>query len=352
MYQELCGAGITFVLLRALARHFPVPQELWTDLLALTGMATICDMVPLNAVNHKLAKMGIRALTRSQRPILRDLLAACRSDRDLDESDVGFRLGPRINAVGRLDHADAIIKAFSEEDPAALIEHMDSCNIERKEIQRGIVKQAQQAATEQQGAPLLFIGGDFHPGVLGIAAGRIAEDFWCPTFLFNDRDEMCKGSARAIAGSCPAAWPVRVKQFTIRRHRAAGGFSFAQEKQGGMHAPCSLCRDAAQSRLMWESKIDFDCIYHELCHLATARPIEYRNHSVLGFVSRVRRHGETGHAVYRDRNTVSQPTLLSVCAGITIADKGYLFTKCIRGSASAPRPCCHCLCNNFATCQH
>ena len=128
-----------------------MPQELWTDLLALTGMATICDMVPLNAVNHKLAKMGIRALTRSQRPILRALRAACRSDRDLDESDVGFRLGPRINAVGRLDHADVVIKAFSEEDPAALIEHMDNCNTERKEIQRSIVKQAQQAATEQQG---------------------------------------------------------------------------------------------------------------------------------------------------------------------------------------------------------
>src|SRR5690606_12030796 len=62
MYQELCGCGITFVLLRRLAENFSVPAGLWGDLLALAGMATICDVVPLNGVNHKLARLGVNAL--------------------------------------------------------------------------------------------------------------------------------------------------------------------------------------------------------------------------------------------------------------------------------------------------
>ncbi len=310
LYQELCGAGITFVLLRALARHFPVPQELWTDLLALTGMATICDMVPLNAVNHKLAKMGIRALTRSQRPILRALRAACRSDRDLDESDVGFRLGPRINAVGRLDHADVVIKAFSEEDPAALIEHMDNCNTERKEIQRSIVKQAQQAATEQQGAALLFIGGDFHPGVLGIAAGRIAEDFWCPTFLFNDRSEMCKGSARAIAGfDVTAAMSEAQELFSkFGGHRAAGGFSFARKNREALHSALLDYADTQRKAqpALWESKINFDChLPTELCTLQLLDQLEDMKPFGMGFAEpKFVVSGEIlATQFYRDRNT-------------------------------------------------
>ncbi len=310
MYQELCGAGITFVLLRALARHFPVPQALWTDLLALTGMATICDLVPLNAVNHKLAKMGIQALTRSQRPILRALLSACRSTYDLDESDVGFRLGPRINAVGRLDHADAVIKAFSEEDPTVLIAHMDSCNAERKEIQRAIVKHAQRTAAKQQGAPLLFIGGDFHPGVLGIAAGRIAEDFWCPTFLFNDRDPLCKGSARAIAGFDVTAAMHSARQLLTKfgGHRAAGGFSFARAQRTALHA--ALLAYAEEQRTaqpaLWESRIDFDCqLPKELCTLRLLDQLADMKPFGMGFAEpKFVVQGEIiATQFYRDRNT-------------------------------------------------
>jgi len=317
-YQELCGAGITFVLLRALAQHFPVPRELWTDLLALTGMATICDMVPLNAVNHKLAKMGIKALLRSQRPILRVLLAACRNADDFDESDVGFRLGPRINAVGRLDHADAVIEAFSEEDPRALIEHMEHCNTERKAIQRGIIEQALQAAAEQRGAALLFIGGDFHQGVLGIAAGQVADDFWCPTFLFNDRNELCKGSARAIAGfDVTAAMGCAKDLFTkFGGHRAAGGFSFARTQRAALH---DALLDYAEGQrkaqpALWESRIDFDChLPLKLCTLQLLDQLEDLRPFGLGFSEP--KFVVSGNIMatqfYRDRKT-GEPTHTAV----------------------------------------
>ena len=134
MYQELCGCGITFVLLRKLGKEFQVSHEVWNDILALCGMATICDVVPLNGVNHKLAKMGVSALVKSNHTVLKTLRRAAGAETDLDEFDIGFRVGPRINAVGRLEHAHLVIKAFVENDCKPLIEQMSLLNDKRKLI--------------------------------------------------------------------------------------------------------------------------------------------------------------------------------------------------------------------------
>ena len=286
-YQELCGAGITFVLLRALARKFAVAPQIWTDIMALTGMATICDMVPLNGVNHKLAKLGISALTRSQRPILRELVASIRKDHNIDESDVGFSLGPRINAVGRLDHADAIIEAFTNDNPASLISYMDRCNLQRKDIQRQIVEQARQIARQEKNPALLFIGGDFHPGVLGVAASRLADEFWCPTFLYNE-DKLCRGSARAIANfdlsSAMSAVGHLFNKFG--GHRAAGGFSFERDRAKEIKASLSDYAETirAQTPDIWQSRISYDChLRHELCSLALLDKLDEMKPFGLGF---------------------------------------------------------------------
>lgn len=269
-YRELCGCGITFVLLRRLASMFAVPAPLWNDLLALCGMATICDVVPLNSVNHRLAKMGVEALGKSQRPVLRRLLAAAMAGREgkaADEMDVGFRLGPRINAVGRLEHAELILKAFIDEDPEPLIAQMDACNEQRRLIQRHIVDEARVLAARQGDAPVLFLGGDWHQGVVGIAASKIAEEFWRPTWLFQRAKgadmPYCKGSARSIPGFDVTMAMVRAKQHFTKfgGHAAAGGFSFTPEAE-------PLLREAlnahalAQKNLypeMWTSRKTFDC---------------------------------------------------------------------------------------------
>ena len=136
-YQELCGCGITFVLLRQLGKFFKVPSHLWGDLLALAGMATICDVVPLNSVNHRLARLGVNSLTKSKHPVLRALMDHCLGEKkNVDEQDLGFKLGPRINAVGRFDHADKVIQAFIGENNFELLDYMHTCNEKRKSIQK------------------------------------------------------------------------------------------------------------------------------------------------------------------------------------------------------------------------
>ena len=173
VYQELCGCGITFVLLRKLGKKFPISREVWNDLLALVGMATICDVVPLNGVNHQLANLGVKALYRSQRPVLKSLLAQCKVLEKVDETDVGFRIGPRINAVGRLRHANQVVEAFISENFDELIKDMGDCNEERKKIQKTIYEEANTKAQSYGESKILFLGGDWHPGVVGIAASKI-----------------------------------------------------------------------------------------------------------------------------------------------------------------------------------
>jgi single-stranded-DNA-specific exonuclease len=262
-YQELCGCGITFVLLRRLAETFPVSASTWTDLLALAGMATICDVVPLNPVNHRLAQMGVSALLRSERPVLRRLREAASVQEALDEQDVGFRLGPRINAVGRLGHADKVVEAFISENPEPLVAYMGECNEERKKIQKRILREATLLGADAGDSPILFLGGDWHPGVVGIAASRVAEHFWKPTWLFCRSDGIGKGSARSIPGfdvteamqSCASLF----KKFG--GHRAAGGYAFALENEEAIRN--ALAGYAASERALrptlWQSQIEYDC---------------------------------------------------------------------------------------------
>lgn len=261
-YQELCGAGITFVLLRKLGQRFPVKAEVWTDILGLVGMATICDVVPLNPVNHRLAKLGIAALLRSKRPILTKLLNVTSQAMSVDETDVGFRLGPRINAVGRLQHADAIIAAFTGDNHDDLVGYMESCNEERKSIQRQIVQEALEQAARFPDDPILFLGGDWHHGVVGIAASKIAETYWRPVWLFNRGDDQCKGSARSIPGfDVTDAMTAVGHLFTkFGGHAAAGGFSFSRENEDEIRLALNAYAGErkAQTPEIWQSRIQFD----------------------------------------------------------------------------------------------
>jgi single-stranded-DNA-specific exonuclease len=262
-YQELCGCGITFVLLRKLANEFSIPSDTWTDILALTGMATICDVVPLNGVNHKLAKMGVKAVMRSKRPVLKKLREACSSLKGVDEKDVGFRLGPRINAVGRLEHADYVIKAFIHDNPDKLITFMEKCNEKRKLLQAHIIKEAHKEAIKFPDAPILFLGGDWHPGVVGIAASKIAEEFWRPVWLFQKQDGQCKGSARSIPGFDVTTCMSSAKKHFLKfgGHTAAGGYSFEEREEEKIRKAMTkyALKIKKSSPEFWKSKISFDC---------------------------------------------------------------------------------------------
>ena len=265
-YQQLCGCGVTFVLLRKLGEKFDIPLEVWSDLLAITAMATICDVVPLGGVNHKIVQSGVKALMKSRRPAIQKLIEACQVS-GISEQDVGFRLGPRINAVGRIEDANAVVEAFIQDNPDKLIQFMGECNEKRKTIQSFIVDEAKRSAAQFDENAIIFAGGDWHSGVVGIAAGRLADEFWKPTWLFQRGEDICRGSARSIPGVDVTDLMSAAKEFFIGfgGHAAAGGFSFHpdnEEKIKSRLLEASQSLKSQQSHL-WESRVQYDCFLED-----------------------------------------------------------------------------------------
>jgi single-stranded-DNA-specific exonuclease len=216
-FEGLCAAGVAYKLAIALCdaagrgavetvggRRHPCDAEL--DLVAL---ATVADMVPLVGENRRLVRDGLRLLRTEPRVGLRALMAAAAVDPGTaDEGALGFRLGPRINAAGRLYRADAGVELMLTDDPeraAAIAAELDRANAERRSAERQVIDAAERARRElpaaQSEAPALVLAGeDWHPGVVGIAASRLVERHGRPTVLLSLHDGRGRGSARSIPG--------------------------------------------------------------------------------------------------------------------------------------------------------
>jgi single-stranded-DNA-specific exonuclease len=202
---ELCGTGVAFKVAEALRDTAAVAREL--DLVAL---ATVADMVPLVGENRTLVRLGLEEARRAQRPGLRALMAAASVQPErLDSGDLGFRLGPRINAAGRMGRADTGVELMltdDEERAAAIAAELNRCNQERREVEREVLAAAERARKELPAefadAPGLVLAGEgWHAGVVGIVASRMAERHNRPVVLIGlDGKGAGRGSGRAIPG--------------------------------------------------------------------------------------------------------------------------------------------------------
>jgi single-stranded-DNA-specific exonuclease len=203
-YPDLCGTGVAFKLAQALHGS---EREVDLDLVAL---ATVADMVPLRGENRALVRRGLPVARRALRPGLRALCAVASVDpARLDEGDFAFRLGPRINAAGRLYRADSAVELMLTADAARAREiaaELDAANRERRETERAVLDDAERARRElDQGleAPpaLVLAGQGWHPGVVGIVASRMVERHGVPAVLIGIGDDgRGRGSARSVAG--------------------------------------------------------------------------------------------------------------------------------------------------------
>ena len=204
-FGELCAAGVAYKLAAALLGAQAAEQDL--DLVAL---ATVADLVPLRGENRALVRKGLAISRSGRRPGLRALCAAAQVPLErLDEGDLAFRLGPRINAAGRLYRADAGVELMltaDEERATAIATELNRANGERRTAEREVVHGAEAARTDLPAhlasAPALVLAGtDWHPGVVGIAASRLAERHWVPTVLIGlDSEGRRRGSGPSIPG--------------------------------------------------------------------------------------------------------------------------------------------------------
>lgn len=205
----LCAAGVVFLMLVETRRQMreagaPTGPDLMA-LLDLVALATVADVAPLIGANRALVRQGLKVMGQRQRPGLVALADVARMDTAPSSYHLGFVLGPRVNAGGRIGKADLGARLLSTASPAeaaAIAERLDQLNGERREIEAAVRAAAMdQAETRGLEAPLVWAAGaGWHPGVVGIVAARLKETANRPAVVIGLKDGIGKGSGRSVTG--------------------------------------------------------------------------------------------------------------------------------------------------------
>jgi single-stranded-DNA-specific exonuclease len=251
--RHLCAAGVAFMAavatLRVLRRRgfFAArPEPDLRSLLDLVALATVCDVMPLTGLNRALVTQGLKLMASRGRPGIAALLDVAAVRERPTAMTCGFALGPRINAGGRISEADLGLRLLLCEDPLearALAERLDAVNRQRQHVEAGVLQAALDAAEAQMGAGhavLVVSAASWHPGVVGIVAGRLRERFNRPACVGGHADGMIKGSGRSVPGIDLGAAVIAARQSGLLAtgggHPMAAGFSLPPAREADFHA--------------------------------------------------------------------------------------------------------------------
>ncbi len=239
---HLCAAGVVFLTLVEVNRRLRQSGQTGPDLMSLldlVALATVADVAPLLGVNRAFVRQGLRVMARRERAGLRALADIARMDQAPTAYALGFVLGPRVNAGGRIGQADLGARLLATEDPAeaaALAERLDMLNGERREIEAA-VRAAALAQAEARGldGPLVWAAGHgWHPGVVGIVAARLKEATNRPAVVIGLEGGIGKGSARSVSGVDLGAAVQRVAAEGLLLkgggHKMAAGLTLTEEQ--------------------------------------------------------------------------------------------------------------------------
>lgn len=234
-FDDYCGAGVAYTICRELM------QDPMSELLELAMIGTIGDMVKVSGEGHVIVKRGLAMLNQTQRPGLRALIKNAGLKLDaIDETDVGFNIAPRLNAVGRLANASLAVELLlsdDEEQAQKLANQIEELNDERKELTAAVYQSCiEQVKINgwQTKNTLVIYDPEFHEGVLGLVANKVVEKFHKPTIVLTKNEAgIIKGSGRSIPGFnlFDALSPLKEKLLTkFGGHDFACGLSTTADK--------------------------------------------------------------------------------------------------------------------------
>jgi single-stranded-DNA-specific exonuclease len=267
---HLCAAGVVFLMLVEANRQLRSAGTNGPDLMSmldLVALATVADVAPLIGVNRAFVRQGLKVMARRERLGLRALADIARMDSAPSAYALGFVLGPRINAGGRIGQADLgarLLACDSEHEAAALAERLDILNTERRDIEAQVRQSAlEQAQARGFDAPLVWAAGQgWHPGVVGIVAARLKEAARRPAVVIGFEDGIGKGSARSINGVDLGAAVQRLagEGLLIKGggHKMAAGLTVAEDQLEAAMARLSelLQRQGADKAEATDLRID------------------------------------------------------------------------------------------------
>lgn len=268
-FTGLCGAGVVFKLVEALIAEgdFELKtgwEKWWLD---MVGIATIADMVPLVDENRIFAKYGLEVLRKSRRPGLQHLLRKNRlNQRLITEDDVGFTLGPRINAASRMDdpeHAFQMLATADEGEAGARVDHLERLNNERKGLVAAMTKELKKRLNEMIELPPVIVLGNpgWRPSLVGLSANALSEELNRPVFLWGrDGNGVFKGSCRSEGRTSVVTLMEAAKDLFIEYggHHMSGGFSVHERHIFSLPQKLSDAFSALGESVMYEEQMIID----------------------------------------------------------------------------------------------
>ena len=261
--RDLAGVGVAFKLATALkhAGLIKNDQEKW--LLDLVLLGTICDNMLLTSENRILSFYGLKVLAKTRRPGLKELMQKA-GVKNLNAESIGFQIGPRLNAAGRLDTADLSLNLLRADSPvtaAALVEKLEALNKKRKNEQLFATKEIEKRGVSDD--PVIIETGHWHEGILGIVASRLVEDYHRPALVLTELDHhIFKGSGRSFGDFNLAQALDYTKEFIIN---------------GGGHAGAAGVKVDGKNLYQFREKIND---YYRSLHLVNQEAF-FRSHADL-----------------------------------------------------------------------
>ncbi len=250
---HICATAVAFIaciaLVRTLRNREFFAEKAEPDLLTLldlVALATICDVMPLTGLNRAFVRQGLAVMAKRARPGIAALLEVAKLNEAPTAMNCGFALGPRINASGRIAEPDMGVRLLLSEDAGFAREialRLDEVNRQRQNVEAGILAAAMlqaQAQMDAGHAVLLVAAEGWHPGVVGIVAGRLKEKFNRPALVAGIAEGVAKGSGRSVAGLDLGSAVIAARQsgllLTGGGHPMAAGFSLAAAEISAFHA--------------------------------------------------------------------------------------------------------------------
>lgn len=264
-FKELAGTGIAFKLVSALSLSFSslLPQSYLKWLMDLVALGTICDVVPLLDENRLFAKFGLIVLNKTRRIGLQKIYQVAQLKPDsIDPYTVSFVIGPRLNAPGRMDHANAsffLLTAKEPEKAEELAKMLDNYNRQRQAILEKAVEEAKTEVLEKNllDHKLILIGKrEWHSGIIGLIAAKLVEEYGRPALVLQIGEEISRGSARSIDAFHITESLSNLKECLIKfgGHKRAAGFSVLTKRIEELK---NKLRTLAEEKLTEEDVIPF-----------------------------------------------------------------------------------------------
>jgi single-stranded-DNA-specific exonuclease len=241
--NHLAAVGVSFLLLVSIHRKLKekkifqkIPEPNLLSFLDLVALGTICDVVKLDNLNRTFVKQGLKVINKTKNFGLRSLIESSGIQNEIDEYHLGYILGPKINAGGRIgDSSKGVELLLSENTGHTLLiaDELTKLNIERQKIEKNVENLAITKIVKDDN--IICVNGEgWHPGVIGIVAGRLTERFLKPSIVISESSEICKGSARSIPGYNIGELINKAFEDGILEngggHKMAGGLSIKKEK--------------------------------------------------------------------------------------------------------------------------